>query len=379
MSRPWSTTLRILLGGCVLVDAVVIALAVGARVGAAPSLWLVRGPHLTLLALLCAVPPVVWRRRALAVVALLAVGLSALTTGRIVWAAHTAGGSADPVRGLWLSSMAAPADTRETYTVAGGQPLSMVVYRPRHGTGAPVIMYLHGGGWIAGNAAAGGHDLRWFADHGWLAISVDYRLATAADATWDEAPRDVACALVWIRANAGRWGGDPARLVVAGDSAGGNLAVNLGYAAALHRAVSGCGGNVPVPRAVLVQYPVVDPQDAYEHGHPAAGVQPMAFIERYLGGTPQRYPDRLRAISSATYLSPAAPPTLVIEPADDSLIPTAGVLRFVQRARAAGVDVTADRIPYADHAYDQMAAGSLGNQAALTIRANYLRAHRLGP
>jgi acetyl esterase/lipase len=311
-------------------------------------------------------------------VAVLAVGASALITGRIVAAAHAAGGSADPVGGLWLSGMEAPADAHETYAVAGGQPLSAAVYRPVRGP-APVLVYIHGGGWIAGRAADGGHDLRWFADRGWLAISVDYRLATATDAAWDKAPRDVACALVWVQANAARWGGDPARLAVAGDSAGGNLAVNVAYAAGQHRAVSGCGGQVPVPRAVLVQYPVVDPQDAYEHGRAVPGADPKEFVERYLGGTPQRYPDRLRAITSQTYLSPAAPPTLVIEPGNDSLIPTAGVLRFAERARSAGVDLTLYRIPYAGHAYDQMAAGSLGNRAALTIREHYLRAHGLAP
>jgi acetyl esterase/lipase len=184
---------------------------------------------------------------------------------------------------------------------------------------------------------------------------------------------------VWVTANAARWGGDPARLVVAGDSAGGNLAVNVAYAAARHEAVSGCGGQVPVPRAVLVQYPVVDPLDAYDHGRRVPGAVPREFVERYLGGTPQRYPDRLRAISPATYLSPAAPPTLIVEPDSDGLVPTAGVLRFAERARSAGVDVTLYRIPFAGHGYDQMAAGSLGNQAALTIRENYLRAHGLAP
>jgi acetyl esterase/lipase len=364
---------------CLLVAVVVLALAAGAHLGPVANVWPVRGAQLVLLAVLSLVPPVVrlwWRPRpwavAVAAVAVLAVGYSGIVTGQIVGAARAGGGSVNLLGALWLSSMDAPADARETYAVAGGQPLSAVVYRPKPGPApVPVIMFIHGGGWIAGRAGELEYDLRWFADRGWLAISVDYRLATASEPTWDTAPRDVACALVWVRANAARLGGDPDRLAVAGDSAGGNLAVNLAYAAAQGRARSGCGGPVPVPRAVLVQYPVVDPQDAYDHGRAAA------FTERYLGGPPSRYPDRLRAISSATYLSAAAPPTLIVEPDADRLVPTAGVLRFADLARAAGVDVTVCRIPYAGHGFDQLAAGSPGNRASLTIRAHYLRAHGL--
>jgi acetyl esterase/lipase len=317
--------------------------------------------------------------RVVLVAAAVALLFSGFITARIVGAASAAGGSANPLSGLVFTSTDSAPDTRETYAVAGGQALSAVVYRPRgHPAAAPVIMYIHGGGWISGDAAELGHDMRWFADQGWLVISVDYRLATDTHATWDEAYRDVACALAWTYANAARWGGDGDRIAVAGDSAGGNLAVNLAYAAAAGRAQSGCGGTVPVPRAVVVQYPVIDPRDAYDHGYPARGAEPKMFLRRYIGGPPEQFPERMRAIASDTYISAAAPATLIVEPDNDGLIPTGGVLRFAQRARSAGVDLTVDRIPFANHAYDGV-AGSLGNQAALTIRRNYLVEHGLAP
>jgi acetyl esterase/lipase len=125
--------------------------------------------------------------------------------------------------------------------------------------------------------------MRWFADRGYLVVSVDYRLATASQSTWDKARQDVACALTWIHQNAPRYGGDPQRIVVAGDSAGGNLAVNLAYSAALGRALSGCGGQVPIPEAVLVQYPIVAPQDAFDNGYPIRGFEPKMCTGRYLG------------------------------------------------------------------------------------------------
>ena len=50
--------------------------------------------------------------------------------------------------------------------------------------------------------------------------------------------------------------------------------MNLAYNAALGRARSGCGGQVPTPEAVLVQYPIVAPQDAYDNGYPIPGFEP---------------------------------------------------------------------------------------------------------
>lgn len=379
---------RIALGAGLLAALAVLALAVGAALPpthrltmAASSRWPVQAPRAVLLsaaALSVALITQVRRWRAPAIVVTgVALAVSAAMTAHVMIAAAHAGGTVNPLRALVLTSMDASPDVIETYS---GPGLSAVAYRPVGGRErAPVIVYLHGGGWVEGDATDAGHDLRWFADRGWLVISVDYRLATPEHATWDEAPRDVACALVWTRANAARWGGDPDRIAVAGDSAGGSLALNVAYAAAQGRAQSACGGTVPVPDAVVVQYPVADPQDAYDHGYPVRGAEPRMFIERYIGGTPQQFPERMRAVSADTYVSASAPPTLIVEPGRDGLIPTDGVRRFAARARAAGADVTLAGIPYANHAFDQMAAGSLGNQASLTIRQAFLQSHGLSP
>lgn len=312
-----------------------------------------------------------------AAVALAGTVWSGVVTGSIVHAAADAGGSVDVFAALTPGSMDARSDARPVYEQVDGQRLHASVYRPASSGGdAPVIMYVHGGGWINGSDAELGHDRRWYADRGYLVVSVDYRLATTTHATWDEAPADVACALVWTQEHAASYGGDPDRIVLSGDSAGGNLAVNLAYSAALGTATSGCGGTVPVPDAVVTQYPVVDPQDAYDHGYPAPAFEPKTFTDDYLGGTPAQHPDRMTAISSSTHVSPKAPPTLVIEPQHDGLIPSAGVESWVAAAREAGAPVTSAPVPFANHTFDQAASGTLGNQAALTITTAYL--HRIG-
>jgi acetyl esterase len=383
------------LGLCLLSCVVTLAFAAGSLLEPASSIyamwssfaWPLLGPHLTVLTLVCMLVAVVAARRGPRIlgwtslcVAAIALLSSAVITGRILAATSAAGGSANPFSGLLLHTLNAKPDSTVTFEEVDGQKLSAVVYKPSDSDApAPVIMYIHGGGWIQGSAANLGHDMRWFADRGYLVVSVDYRLATPSQSTWDKAPQDVACALTWIHQNAPRYGGDPQRIVVAGDSAGGNLAVNLSYGAALGRARSGCGGQVPIPEAVLVQYPIVAPQDAYDNGYPIRGFEPKMFTDRYLGGVPSEVPDRLAAISSITYLSAKAPPTLIVEPDNDGLIPSRGVLAFAEKAQAAGVDVTVHRIPHSNHIYDELFAGSIGNQAGLTIRQAYLAKLGLAP
>jgi acetyl esterase/lipase len=138
-------------------------------------------------------------------------------------------------------------------------------------------------------------------------------------------------------------------------------------------------GLVSVPAAVVVQYPAVDPMSIYEHGYPVSGFEPRMLVSGYIGGDPHRLPDRVRAVSSSTYLSDKAPPTLILAPEKDGLVPSASVYRFAEQARLAGVDVELVRIPFASHVYNQIAANSIGNQARLSITRRYLLQQGLGP
>lgn len=101
--------------------------------------------------------------------------------------------------------------------------IGLRVYRPREAGPHPVVVYYHGGGFVLGDLD--GYDRvcrRLCADAQVLVASVDYRLApehpfpAAVDDSWT--------ALCWIGTNGAAFGGDPQRLAVAGDSAGGTLA-----------------------------------------------------------------------------------------------------------------------------------------------------------
>jgi acetyl esterase len=87
----------------------------------------------------------------------------------------------------------------------------------------PVVVYFHGGGWVLGNIESHEAVCRAIANaSGAIVATVDYRLAP--EHRFPAAAEDAHAAVTWAAAHGGEFGGDPARVVVAGDSAGGNLA-----------------------------------------------------------------------------------------------------------------------------------------------------------
>jgi len=347
-------------------------------------------PVLAPLLVIAALPAVglgLWRRRRSprrTATAAAVAGIAGAVTGIVIIAimmsaVGAAGGSVNIFRALVPSSVAAASPSgNAVYNTADGQVLSVAIYRPAGPPRAwPTLFYIHGGGWNGGSNDSAKTDYRWYADHGWLVISTQYRLATATDHTWNQAPGDVACALAWAARNATQLGVDLKRLVLAGDSAGGNLAINLAYSAAAGTARSNCGGTVPVPAAVVVTYPAVDPISVYHDTFALGSVSGATALAEYAGGTPQQYPNRYRAISSSTYITARAPQTLIIEPEHDSRVPPGGVYAFVGQARSAGVDITLATIPFANHTFNFYAAGTIGDQACLTITQNYLVHRRI--
>jgi acetyl esterase/lipase len=90
-------------------------------------------------------------------------------------------------------------------------------------TGAPVLVFVHGGGFTGGDKHVPGgpmydHVGAWAVRNGWVGATITYRLAPGH--TWPSGAQDVAAAVQWVRGNIASYGGDPSRIVVAGHSAG---------------------------------------------------------------------------------------------------------------------------------------------------------------
>ena len=144
------------------------------------------------------------------------------------------------------------AEVRELQADGPGGDIPIRLYRPAGSSAAerlPVLVYFHGGGWTIGNLDSHDSTCRWLANRAGVAVaSVDYRLGP--EHVFPAAVDDCWAATQWVAANAAELGVDADRLVVGGDSAGGNLAAVV---ALLARDAGG-----PAIRLQVLVYPAVD-------------------------------------------------------------------------------------------------------------------------
>ncbi len=101
--------------------------------------------------------------------------------------------------------------------------ISVRIYTPEGKGPFPVLVFFHGGGWVIGNIESHDAVCRSLTNQaGCITVSADYRLAP--EHKFPAAPEDCYAATQWVAANAATFNGDPTRIAVGGDSAGGNLA-----------------------------------------------------------------------------------------------------------------------------------------------------------
>jgi acetyl esterase len=196
-----------------------------------------------------------------------------------------------------------------------------VVLRKQHGTTLtadiivpegrapfPVLVYLHGGGWVLGKPEDYRRLACRFAQAGFLVVNVDYRLAP--EAPFPAAYDDCVFAVRWAGEQARRFGGDPTCLVIGGDSAGANLAAAVATTLADDQ-------NAPRIHAALLAYGVFDIKTMPRGETHESGLLVDAIATAYLGADPGplwRDP-RVSPLFAAAKL----PPSFVVVGAADSL------------------------------------------------------------
>ena len=128
------------------------------------------------------------------------------------------------------STYAVSTQARIEYVQHDGVTLTGDLYLPKGVDKAPVVIAAHGGGWQAGGPVTYRHWGTFFAKHGYAVFAISYRLSKPGAKTFPGAVYDVKAAVQFVRANAARFGIDPDRIGLMGDSAGAHLAALVALA-----------------------------------------------------------------------------------------------------------------------------------------------------
>lgn len=244
------------------------------------------------------------------------------------------------------------------------------------------VIYMHGSAWTLLDKDSGTRPFfRRLCAQGHFVMDVAYRLAPEADLAGMVA--DVKRAVAWLKSHAAEYGVDPARIVLAGGSAGGHLSLLTGYAphhpALTPEDVRGVDLSV---RAVISYYGPTDLRAFYTHTHWGELVRPGGVLYdvrhnrllRYLmpgSDAPERNnfqkgleamirlfpapdeaPEWYALLSPVEHVQPGCPATLLLQGSSDMGVPTAAVRALAEKLRATGVPAACVVFPLAEHAFD---------------------------
>ena len=243
--------------------------------------------------------------------------------------------------------------TGKDIPVTGGN-IHLRVYTPQGATSAlPVIVYYHGGGFVIANIDVYDASAKTLADQvGAVVVSVAYRLAP--ENKFPTAHNDSFEAYQWVVKNAASINGDPKMIAVVGESAGGNLAVNM--------AIMARDKKVQVPVHVVSVYPIASADmfsasyNKYIEAKPLDKAMMMWFTDKYTNNKAEAKDPRLNLVAANLK---GLPPFTIINAELDPLLSDGEML--ANKLKAAGV--TVDRKVYNGVTHEFFGMGALVPEA----------------
>jgi acetyl esterase/lipase len=258
------------------------------------------------------------------------------------------------------------------YANPDNQHLKLNLAHPKEikdGQRLPAVVCIHGGGFRAGERKGWDAFCRKLAEHGYVAVTVTYRLAPAYQ--FPAAIYDVKAAVQWLRANAEKYHVDPNRIGATGDSAGGHLALFLGVTAGVKQfdppAEEHAASASSEVQCVVSYYGPSDFTQSYGKSVDAAEVLPL-----WLGGDLTKERHKHILASPLYWITPAAPPTLLLHGTNDKYVAHEQAVWMHDRLEAAGVETKLITFEGAGHGF-KGADRAKADQAALDFFDAHLK------
>ena len=232
-----------------------------------------------------------------------------------------------------------------------GKRNELDVYRPRVPVEkAPVLLQIHGGGWMIGEKEQQGRPLMThLVERGWVCVAINYRLSPRA--RFPDHLIDAKLAMKWIRENIADYGGDPDWVAVTGGSAGGHLSSLFALTANDPQFQPGFESVDTSVQAAVPFYGIYDFADR----HDVRGRSSMKpILERFVMPVAHdKDPDLWDSASPVCQVSESAPPFFVIHGDQDALAFVEDARLFVTALRGVSAQpVVYAEVPNAQHAFD---------------------------
>ncbi len=259
-------------------------------------------------------------------------------------------------------------DVSDRWVFGHGRRILCRVYKPAPTPSLPVLVYFHGGGWVWSSIDT--HDRlcrEYAAAAGCAVVSVDYALSP--EAMFPQAIEECAAVVRWLSVHAAEWGLDPERLVLGGDSAGGNLA--LGTALMLR------DRDGPALRGILALYPVCDAvftTPSYQEFGPGGYFLTLEKMRFYWSVYAPDEATRLNPLASPLRADLRGLPPVMVQLAELDVLRDEGIA-LAAKLRDAGVDTTYELVTGVIHGY--LRASGKVRKARLAIESAGTWLHRV--
>ena len=267
----------------------------------------------------------------------------------VVCSVSSSAQSPEALRASVLINHAYDVNSNITYGVANNFELKLDVYHSREAKSpTPVVMMIHGGGWLVSNKDDYVLTAAPYLVMGFAVVNVEYRPGKISLAP--AAVEDCQCALRWIVRHAKEYNFDLDKVILTGPSAGGHLALTTGMIPSSAGFANECAyqddPKNPDPKvaAIINLFGITDVADLLQ------GPDLRTYAVSWLGSASGRE-DLARRISPINYVRPGLPPILTIHGDGDKVVPYSHAVRLHEALTKAGVRNQLLTIPGAGHGW----------------------------